>query len=62
MFDLLHMQSGFVSGRVPFEEGQLEAAVSGVVYEVVECEEDIASCQLEATLHYIRQLEQNYNR
>ncbi len=51
-----------MSGRVPFEKGQLEAAVSGVVYQVVQREEDVASCQQEATLNYIRQLKQNYNR
>ncbi len=45
-----------------FEVGELEAAISGVIYETIQTEKTVASCEQEATLNYIKQLEQSYNK
>ncbi|XP_033118146.1 uncharacterized protein C05D11.1-like [Anneissia japonica] len=53
---------GYLSGDTVFEDVQFEAAVSSVLYEVIEREETVASTSEESLVSYLRRTNKDYNR
>ncbi|XP_072172090.1 uncharacterized protein C05D11.1-like [Diadema setosum] len=53
---------GYLNGKTEFTSDQLEAAISSVLYEVIEREETVASTSNESLLNYFRGVGQSYNR
>ncbi|XP_071956159.1 uncharacterized protein C05D11.1-like [Antedon mediterranea] len=53
---------GYITGKTVFEDVQFEAAVSSVLYEVIEREETVASTSQESLLSYLRGTNKDYNR
>ena len=59
---LVQSQDEFVGGTKPFEQVQLESAISGVVYEIIQSEKTVADAEQEAILNYLKQRDQSYSR
>ena len=55
-------QSDHVDGSVGLEEGQLEAAVSGVIYEEIEESKTVAAAANQALLHHLRRVSSSFSK
>ena len=55
-------QSGFVTGSTPFEHVQLEAAISGVIYEVIEREKTVEEAAHQAVLSYLQDVDYGHSK
>ncbi|XP_063960885.1 uncharacterized protein C05D11.1-like [Lytechinus pictus] len=53
---------GYLSGKTEFHPGQVETAISSVLYEIIEREETVASTSNESMMNYLRGVDQHYNR
>ena len=49
-FMLLMFQNDFISGETPFEEEQLEAAISGVIFQTIEKEQTVCDAAFQVNL------------
>ena len=47
---LLIFQNDFISGQTPFEEEQLEAAISGVIFQTIEKEQTVCDAAFQVSL------------
>ncbi|CAI8039021.1 Uncharacterized protein C05D11.1 [Geodia barretti] len=54
--------SDHVDGSVGLEEGQLEAAVSGVIYEEIEESKTVAAAANQALLHHLRRVSSSFSK
>eukprot|EP00794_Sanderia_malayensis_P015884 gene15884-17484_t len=52
----------FISGKTPFEEEQLEAAVSGVIFQTIEKEQTIGDAAHQSMLSVFKGIEQSFCR
>lgn len=48
---------GFVTGKTPFEHVQLEAAISGVIFEVIDREKTVTAAANQALLCYLQEVD-----
>ena len=55
-------QNGFVTGSTQFESVQLESAISGVIFELIEREKTVADSAYQAILHYLQEVDNTYSR
>ena len=55
-------QSGYLSGSTPFDEVQLESAISGVIYEIIEREKTVSHAASNALMCYLKQVDNSHNR
>ena len=55
-------QTGYISGTTPFDQVQLESAISGVIYEVIEREKTVSDAAGDALLRYLKEVDDSYNR
>ena len=51
-----------MDGSVGLEEGQLEAAVSGVIYEEIEEAKTVAAAANQALLHHLRRVSSSFSK
>ena len=56
------LQSGYLSGSTPFDEVQLESAISGVIYEIIEREKTVSHAASNALMCYLKQVDNSHNR
>ena len=57
-----HSQDGYLTGKTPFDEVQLETAISSVLYEIIEREETVSATSEESLLNYFQGTSKDYNR
>ena len=55
-------QTGYLSGSTPFDEVQLESAISGVIYEIIEREKTVSDAASNALMCYLKQVDNSHNR
>ena len=55
-------QTGYLSGSTPFDEVQLESAISGVIYEIIEREKTVSDAASDALMCYLKQVDNSHNR
>ena len=51
-----------MSGSTPFDQVQLESAISGVIYEVIEQEKTVSDAANDALVRYLKEVDNSYNR
>ena len=55
-------QTGYLSGSTPFDDVQLESAISGVIYEIIEREKTVSDAASDALMCYLKQVDNSHNR
>ena len=61
-FHLLLPQTGYLSGSTPFDDVQLESAISGAIYEIIEREKTVSDAASDALMCYLKQVDNSHNR
>jgi len=56
------VQADYLSGKSVFEQSSLEAAISGVIFEIIEPEQTVSGAADNAIINHFRQLGPAYSR
>ncbi len=62
VFVCVCVQEDYSSGRTSFDQGQVEAAISGVLFEVIEPEQTVSGTAENVVINHFRNLSLTHSR